>query len=373
MKDFLITIRNIINRFFYLAILKPIFFHIEPEAIHNIMIKAGSFLGSNFFTQKLVALLFSYSNANLEQNILGIQFRNPVGLGAGFDKNAQLTKILPFLGFGFAEVGSITGKPCKGNPRPRLWRLKKSKALVVYYGLNNKGCEEISEKLKSQSFQIPIGISVAKTNCKETVETQAGIDDYIKAYKKFINIGSYSTINISCPNTFGGQNFTDAKKLDKLLARIDEIATEKPIFLKMSCDLTKTEVDDIIEVSQRHHIDGFICTNLTKNRNNKKILDSHVPENGGISGKVVEELSNKLISYMYRRTNGKYIIIGSGGVFSAEDAYKKIRLGASLIQLITGMIFEGPQLISEINQGLVKLLKRDGFDNIQQAVGVDSR
>lgn len=333
------------------------------------MIAVGRLLGATWPTNKLTALLFTYSNKKLEQEILGINFPNPIGLAAGFDKDAYLTDILPSVGFGHAEVGSITGEACKGNPKPRLWRLKKSRSLLVYYGLKNEGCIRIAERLRSKTFAIPIGISVAKTNSKQTVEIEAGIDDYVKAFSKFVDIGSYFTVNISCPNTFGGEPFTDPVKLDRLLKRIDRVPTKKPIFLKISPDLTKKEVDAILSVVARHRVQGFICSNLTKKRNNKKILDTDIPTKGGLSGKVEEELVNEQIRQIYQKTRGKYAIIGLGGIFSAEDAYKKIKLGASLIQLITGMVFEGPQLISEINQGLVRLLEKDGLDNISQAVG----
>lgn len=372
MADFFFRVRNITIRFLYQTLVKRIFFQIDPEIIHDRIIGVGKFLGTNTVTRSFSAAAFFYSNNNLEQTILGVRFPNPTGLAAGFDKDAVLTDILPSVGFGHVEVGSITGEPCSGNPSPRLWRLKKSKGLVVYYGLKNEGCEKISKRLKKKKFTIPIGTSIAKTNNKKTVELNAGIEDYVKAYKEFTDIGSYFTINISCPNTFGGEPFTDAGKLDKLLSETDKIKTKKPMFLKISPDLTRREIDKIIEVSNQHKVDGFVCANLTKNRKNKKIIDKSIPEKGGISGKVVEDLSNELISYIYQKTKGKYIIIGCGGVFSAEDAYKKIKLGASLIQLITGMVFEGPQLISEINRGLVALLKNDGFNNISQAVGIDS-
>ena len=313
--------------------------------------------------------MFSYQNKMLEQKVLGINFKNPVGLAAGFDKNAQLTDILPSVGFGFAEVGSITGEACDGNPKPRLWRLKNSKGLLVWYGLKNNGCEVLSKKLKKRKFKIPIGINVAKTNSPDTVETEKGIDDYTKAFEKFTNIGAYYTINISCPNTYGGQPFTDVERLDRLLARIDKIPTKKPIFLKLSPDLTNKELDEIISVCRKHRVHGFICSNLSKNRTNKQIKDKIPSTEGGMSGKIVEKLSNEVISHLYKKTKGNYVIIGLGGVFCAEDAYKKIKLGVSLVQLITGMIFEGPQVISEINLGLVRLLERDGFENISQAIG----
>ena len=373
MKQSLIQARNAANRILYKHLLKRIFFRMDPEKIHERMTRLGKLLGSNFFTRNALALGFSYKNKKLEQTIAGIHFPNPAGLAAGFDKNAELLGILPAVGFGFIEVGSITGEPCEGNPKPRLWRLPKSRSLAVYYGLKNKGCEAIAKKLKKTKCAVPFGVSIAKTNCKETVSLGKGIADYVKAYRTLKNFGNYVTLNISCPNAFGGQPFTDAKKLDALLNEIDKIKNEKPIFLKLSADLSPDEIDAIIAVSRAHKIPGFICTNLTKNRNNKKLIEKDVPEKGGLSGKAVEELSNKLIAHIYQKTNrqtpGEFVIIGCGGIFSAEDAYKKIKLGASLVQLITGMIYGGPQLISDINRGMVKLLEKDGYTTVGEAVG----
>ncbi|PIR97332.1 MAG: quinone-dependent dihydroorotate dehydrogenase [Candidatus Doudnabacteria bacterium CG10_big_fil_rev_8_21_14_0_10_41_10] len=369
MKSFFVVVRNTIVKFFYKTVFKQIFFLMDPELVHSRAIKIGTILGASFLTRSFITLCFSYSNKILEREILKIKFLNPVGLAAGFDKNAQLTALWPSVGFGFAEVGSITGEACEGNPKPRLWRLKKSQSLVVNYGLKNEGSEKLSAKLRNIKFQIPIGTSIAKTNNKETVETEQGIADYVKAFKQFSDIGSYFSINISCPNVFGGLPFTDDSKLDKLLGKLDQISTGKPIFIKISPDLSLDQVDKIIDVVKRHRVDGFICSNLTKNRVNKKIIDNKIPEAGGISGRAVEDLANNLIGHIYRREKDRFVIIGCGGVFRAEDAYKKIKLGASLVQLITGMIYEGPQVISEINMGLVKLLKKDGFTNISQAVG----
>jgi len=231
-------------------------------------------------------------------------------------------------------IGSITALPCKGNEKPRLWRLKKSKGLVVYYGLKNDGAEKIAKKLKSKKIAIPLGISIAKTNCLETADTQKGIYDYVESYKIFSDIGDYITINISCPNAYGGLPFTDRESLSRLLTEIGKVKKTKPIFIKMAPDLSDKQLDEIIEVSQKHEIDGFICVNLTKDRENKsimnKIKDKDLPNMGGISGKVVEELSNQLIAKVYKKTNGKAVVIGCGGIFSAEDAYKKIKLGSSL-------------------------------------------
>lgn len=333
-------------------------------------------LGKYGIARKIVRFYFYYSNPILEQNILGIKFKNPVGLSAGFDKDANLTAILPSIGFGFMEVGSITGDPCVGNPKPRLWRMKKSKSLAVYYGLKNDGCEAISEKLKGKKFSIPVGISIAKTNSPKTVSVEKAILDYFKTYQIFSGTGDYAVINISCPNAYGGEPFTDSAKLRALLEKIFSIPKTKPVFLKLSPDSSKKEIDGLIGVAVEFGIDGFVCSNLTKNRNNPAILDEFVPKPGGLSGKILDNLSTELIRYVYKKSlDGadegirKFVIIGAGGISSAEDAYKKIKAGASLIELITGMIFEGPQLISDINLGLVKLLKADGYKNISEAIG----
>jgi dihydroorotate dehydrogenase len=341
------------------------------------MVNFGIVLGKYKITRFLIKILLNYQNSFLEQEILGIKFKNPIGLSAGFDKNAELTDILPNVGFGFAELGSVTAGAYPGNEGTRLWRLPESKSLVVYYGLKNDGAVKISKKLYKkflkQKNKIPLGISIAKTNCHETVDIKKGVEDYITGIKYFTDLGEYLTINVSCPNTFGGQPFHDEKSLDLLLTEIDELKISKPVLLKISPDLSKIEVDKIIEITKQHAIDGFVVSNLTKNRKNPKIKDKKIPQVGGMSGKVVEEMANEMIGYIYNKTKGKYLIIGCGGIFSAEDAYKKIKNGSNLVQLITGMIYEGPQLISEINLQLVKLLKKDGYKNIQEAVGINFR
>ena len=369
----LTSARNAIIRFFYVNIAKKIFFMQDPEDVHDRMTFVGKFLGKYTITRAFTSMLFSYSNIMLEQTVAGIHFKNPIGLSAGFDKNAELTDILPSVGFGFEEIGSITGEYCAGNPRPRLWRLPKSQGLAVWYGLKNDGAELVHQRLVGKKFSFPIGVSIAKTNNAETVNDEAGVKDYIKGFTIMKDIGGYMTINISCPNTCGGEPFTEPNKLDSLLSKIDGIQIQKPIFLKISCDISKENIDEIITVVEKHNVQGFVCTNLTKKRNNPKIIDDVIPEKGSLSGKIVEDLSNNIIEYIYKKTGGKYIIIGTGGVFTGKDAYKKIRLGATLIQLITGMIFEGPQAISQINLELTELLKKDGFTNISQAIGVDSK
>ena len=351
---------------------KPLLFRQDPELVHDRTGDLAIMFGRHAATRLVVEMAMSYRSPLLVQSIKGISFANPIGLSAGFDKNALQTEFMPALGFGFMEVGSITGQPCAGNDKPRLQRLLKSKSILVHYGLRNDGAEVISTRLKGRSFKIPVGTNIAKTNNQATTDDQVGIADYVKAFKAMSKVGAFFTVNVSCPNTYGGQPFHDPQRLEDLLAALDSIPTKKPVFVKLSPDLSDGQIDAIVFIADRHRVDGFICSNLTKDRQNPNILDVNLNQNGGLSGKVVEELSNLLIAKLYRKTAGKYVIVGVGGVFTAADAYRKIRLGASLIELITGMIFQGPQLIGQINRGLVELLKRDGFSNIAEAVGVDN-
>jgi len=346
----------------YQLVLKPILFRFDPEDVHDVMTNLGSKLGQFKISRFITRSLFDFKHANLEQTIKGIRFENPIGLAAGFDKNANLLTILPDVGFGFEEIGSVTGEPCSGNARPRLWRHPNEKSLRVYYGLKNNGAKAIAKDMDNRIFRFPVGISLAKTNCAATVETDAAIADYLNAYEAFHKIGDYVTINISCPNAFGGQPFTDTVRLDRLLSAIDRVRDARPIFLKLSPDLSESELQAIAEVALTHKIDGLITSNLTK---------EHTHGDGGLSGKAVEAKSIAQLVYLRKQFGSTFILIACGGVFTVEDAYHRIRHGASLIQLITGMIYQGPQVIGEINRGLAALLERDGFNSISDAVGID--
>jgi dihydroorotate dehydrogenase len=382
MNDAVILHRSRVIRAIYARVLKPFFFRNDPERVHDWMTRAGIILGATGAGRALSTALFDYENEEvLAQDIRGIHFRNPVGLSAGFDKNAQLTNILPSVGFGFVEVGSITGEPCAGNPKPRLWRMPKSKGLVVYYGLKNDGCEVVAKRLSragragqraGETRPVPIGASVAMTNCRQNTNIENAIADFAKAFRVMEPHASYVTVNISCPNTLGGQPFVAPDAFDALFDVLDLIPTEKPVFIKISPDMSEAQLDSLLDMARHHRIHGIICANLTKPRDNDNIADSDVPAVGGMSGALVQGLADDMLAHIYRREGKRFILVGCGGIFTAEDAYKKIRLGASLVQLITGMVFEGPQLIGEVNKGLVRLLRRDGFSHISQAIGADT-
>lgn len=364
MKDSLFYTRNLIGRTLYKYLLKPALFKFDPETIHDFFTTIGRFMGKYSFTRFLTTIAWNYENKQLRQNILGVDFRNPIGLSAGFDKDANLTDIMSHVGFGFMEIGSITAKPYEGNKKPRLYRLPEQKSLRVNYGLKNLGASVIYENLKNKKFDLPIGVNIAKTNHTDTSDISVGIEDYFFTYKTFQNVGDYFTINISCPNTCEEHPiFATPENLDLLLQKIFSIPKVKPVFIKISPDLPTAQLEEILNVCMKHKIDGYVCTNLTK------INTTHHNGKGGFSGKLVDDLANKTIKYVYKKTAGQAVIIGVGGVFNARDAYEKIKAGASLIELITGMIYEGPQTISSINMGLVKLLKKDGFKNISEAVG----
>ncbi len=375
-----LKVRNVKVGWLYRRLLKPIFFRQDPETIHDRMTRFGAWLGGHAITRGLTRAMFSYHHPMLRQTIAGLTWPGPVGLAAGFDKEGKLIKILPAVGFGFMEIGSITGTPSPGNPKPRLWRLPKSKALVVHYGLNSTGSAAVAKRLTGVTTSIPLGISIAKANIPAMDSLEAGIADYRLAAEQLQSVGNYLALNISCPNTTGGEPFQQPDDFRQLLIALKPYIAQRPTFVKLPVDIDDDDLDQIVDIGLEHRIAGFICTNLSKRRNQPGLIDDVIPPKGAISGKVVEPRANEVLARVYQRcwgralpTGRQAIIIGVGGIFTAEDAYKKIRLGASLLQMITGMIYQGPQVISEIHAELVDLLKRDGFKNIGEAVGVDTK
>jgi dihydroorotate dehydrogenase len=369
------VLTKLINKI-YTKRIKPQLFKQDPEKVHDRFMRTGRILGFCPIPRTLSKILFRYDNPKLEQTIDGIKYDNPIGLSAGFDKHVDLLNIIPSVGFGYQQVGSLTLHPYDGNPQPRLYRLPKSEALVVYYGLKNFGIEKSIELIKKRrKFKdFPLSISVAKTNNTETCDVDNGVEDYYGSVVRLEeeNIGDMYTINISCPNTFGGEPFTDPVKLEKLLKRLKPLNIEKPVYIKMAVDLDwKKEFKPLLDIIVKYKfVKGVVIGNLTKKRTSKLIKDD-IPDNvqGGISGTPTYELSNDLIENTYKEYGDSLTIIGVGGVFNAKQAYEKIVRGASLVQLITGMIYNGPQTIGEINNGLVELLEKDGFENIGEAVG----
>lgn len=361
----------------YKNLIKSIFFRIKPETIHSVMVKLGEQFGKSESIKKLFSSQFKVVDESIKQNILGLEFQNPIGLAAGFDYEARLTQILSSLGFGFETLGTITNFEYEGNPEPRLGRLPKSKSLMVNKGFKNLGGKATSEKLKGLSFEMPIGISIGKSNIPQCNTQKKGIEDIINAFKTFENSkvnNSYYELNISCPNLHGNVSFYPINNLKDLLSEVGKLGIKKPIFVKMPLGKTDKEMLEILSEISKHKIEGVIFGNLQKDRKNKFIDPKEVSRFtvGNFSGKPTFERSNELIKLAYRNFKQRFVIIGCGGIFNAQDAYTKVKLGASLVQLITGMIFEGPQLISQINSGLIELIKKDGLNNISEAIGISA-
>jgi len=368
--------------FTYKKIIKPILFRLDPETVHNFFIYSGRLLGKFGLTRRVTSIVFKpKENARLKVQLGNVEIKNPIGLSAGFDKEADLVDILPSLGFGYQQVGTVTLNPDEGNKGKRLVRLKTSKSIIVNYGLKNDGAEEIIKRLKNRKVKdFPLSISIGKTNADYTSSDEAGIKDYFDCLKRFMdeNIGQIYTINISCPNTFGGEPFTTPDKLERLLNKLSELNHTKPVFLKMPIDKKWDDFKKLIDVVLKYEfITGVVIGNLAIDRESMELdeLEREIAENskGGISGSVTTKLCNTLIRETYLYAGDELKIIGVGGIFSANDAYEKIKLGATAVQLITGMIFEGPSLIKKINKDLIKFMDDDGFVNISEAMGKSVR
>jgi len=362
----------------YESLLKPILFLFDPEFMHDSFVWIGEVLGKIAPGRAMVRSVCNYEHPALETKVAGIDFKNPIGLGAGFDKDVRLTKIIPSVGFGFMEVGSVTHFPFGGNPGTRLVRLPDDRSIVVYYGLKNIGAEAVQKKLAELlPFDIPIGLSIAKTN-RADIKGEKSVEDYVMTYRILAEHFAYTTINVSCPNAQDGCLFQDPRLLDDLLAAFSKERKVSPIFLKISNDLSLGEVDEVLAVTGKYpFVDGFVMGNLAKRRDGLRLKSSSARLNiipkGGISGAPIQDLSTDLIRHIYRKTNGKYALIGLGGVFTAEDAYKKIKAGASLIEIVTSLIYEGPTVVKKINKGLVELLAHDGYEHVSDAVGAEAK
>jgi dihydroorotate dehydrogenase len=344
----------------YSSVLKPIFFQMDPEFVHERMTQNGVWLGKISPLKQLIRTTWAYEDKKLRTKLNGITFPNPVGLSAGFDYNGELTQITPDLGFGFHTIGTVTLESYEGNPKPRLGRLPRSKALIVNKGLKNIGAREVIRHLENVTFEIPVGVSIASTN-KAFKSDDDQIKNIYHCFQAFENSQvkhSYYELNISCPNTFGGEPFTTCARLDLLMSKIDKLFLSRPLYVKMPIDQSVAHTLALVKVISHHNAQGIIIGNLTKNKNNPAVdpQDQKIwqQRQGNLSGKPTWKVSNTLIRAVRDKYPNRLTIIGTGGIFSGEDAAYKMELGADLVQLITGMIFQGPQLIGQINQYLAQ-------------------
>ena len=346
--------------------LKPLLFQLDPETAHHL---AASFLKLANFTPDLVQTLTGakpVEDSRLHQEIFGVTFPNPVGLAAGFDKDAELIPAMKTLGFGYTEVGTVTPKPQPGNPKPRLWRHIKEEALQNAMGFNNKGAYAMQRRLKKlYPYDIPIGVNIGKN--KTTPEREA-LDDYEFGVKAFKNLCDYLVINLSSPNTPGLRDLQNERFIEALFDMAKSV-TDKPVLLKIAPDMPESMAVDLCAKAVESGADGIIATNTSIDYT----LVKEPKEVGGISGRVIREKSFKIFEAIAKELYGKTTLISVGGIDSGYEAYRRIRAGASLVQVLTGLIYKGPALPGKINQTLLYLLEKDGFKNIGEAVGADRK
>lgn len=345
------------------ALMRPILFSMEPEKAHRATIEA---------LKRLPLPACGADDPRLRVEAFGLAFPNPVGMAAGFDKNAEVPDALLRLGFGFTEVGTITPLPQAGNPQPRVFRLPRDVGLVNRLGFNNEGHAAAHARLAARRDKAGIlGVNIGAN--KEAADR---IADYVAGIRAFADVATYFTVNISSPNTPGLRDLQQASALDALLARVIEARDEatarhgrKPVLLKIAPDLALEDLDDIVRVARTRQIDGMIVSNTTITRPDSLIEKDAAKETGGLSGRPVFALSTKMLAETFRRVERQFPLVGVGGIDSAEAAFAKIEAGASLVQLYSALVFKGPALVSEIKTGLVQRMQREGLTSLASVVG----
>ena len=341
----------------FYSFLRSLLFLLDPEIAHRITI--------NYL--KMVRSKKPKSYNVLRSNVFGLNFPNPVGIAAGFDKNAEVAENLINLGFGFSEVGTVTPNPQPGNPKPRIFRLKDDEAIINRLGFNSDGFDQVKTRLGK------INDSIVGVNIGANKDSKDFSEDYIRGIKFFSTLASYITINISSPNTPGLRKLEVLENLDVLLDKINNLHKEDllikiPILLKISPDLESDNLKYLCDKVLSSEIDGLIISNTTVARNS---ITSNLAQEGGLSGRPLFKSSTLQLRKVYKYTNGEIPLVGVGGIDSAEKAYEKIKNGASLVQLYTGLVYNGPKLIKNINKDLSILIEKDGYNNISEAIGVE--
>jgi dihydroorotate dehydrogenase len=339
----------------YHFLIKPLLFLFQPESAHYLVADVLKFLMKIPGMKSLFRAMYSIKNSKLERVVFGIKFPNPVGLAAGFDKNALLIDEFAELGFGFIEIGTVTPKPQEGNPKPRLFRLVEDEAIINRMGFNNDGLEVIKDRLLKRKSQVIVGGNLGKNKVTPNEEAD---EDYKKGFEALFDVVDYFVVNVSSPNTPNLRALQEKEPLKKLLSSLQALnamkKSPKPILLKIAPDLSNDQLDDVIEIVLETNLAGVIATNTTLNREGLVSAKELIEQAGGLSGKPLKSRSTEVISYLHQKSKGKFPIIGVGGIYSAEDALEKIAAGASLVQLYSGFIYEGPGLIKKINQAILK-------------------
>jgi len=354
---------------FYKAAVRPFLFKFSADYAHEVSINAASYASGQKWITGPLKKLYQKADARLHQKIWGLHFNNPVGLAAGFDKNGTTVHLMEALGFGYLEIGSITANASTGNPKPRSFRLTNDQSLINRLGLNNDGAKTIVKRLKKTETEIPLGVNIAKTHNPDISGTLA-FHDYSFSFNQAKKVADYITINISCPNTTEGKTFEDPELLNGLLSHLEvgKDSSDPPVLIKLSVDLDEKNLEELLEVSEHFAVSGYVATNTSSGREelttDKKILEKI--GSGGLSGKPIRKRSTEVINQVYNYTRGEKTIIGVGGIFTAEDAIEKFEAGADLIQVYTGMVYEGPGIVKSINSGIIKYLEENDLDHVYQ-------
>lgn len=343
----------------YKYLIKPLFFLFNPEFIHHFVFKSIKLASYIPFKLKALSSIYRLNDNRLRREVFGLKFENPVGLAAGFDKDALLFNELSSFGFGFIEIGTLTPVAQSGNPKPRLFRIPQDESLINRMGFNNGGVEDALKRLKNRKTDVIIGGNIGKN--KLTPNSEA-VSDYEKCFEALFEYVDYFVVNVSSPNTPGLRELQEKEPLTNLLLRLQELNTQKtkrkPLLLKIAPDLSNSQLDDIIEIIIETKLDGLIATNTTIDRNGLKTSRIKLESigNGGVSGQAVKDRSTEVIRYISKQSKNAFPIIGVGGIHSADDAIEKLKAGASLIQIYTGFVYEGPSLVKKINKGILKEL-----------------
>src|ERR1051326_777633 len=361
----------------YTSLIRPLLFRLPAETAHRLALSTlSTVLEVGAILRSIERKYQGASFGNLKR--FGLTFRNPVGLAAGFYKNGDAAHVLSGLGFGFIEVGTVTSQAQPGNPSPRLFRLPRDGALINRLGFNNCGAKQLVKNLEQHRPDCVLGLNIGKAR---SVPVGMAIPDYLKTFEIVYEVADYIAVNVSSPNTPQLRELQQANVLRDLLtqlqtrnrelAEIHSMSAPRPLLVKIAPDLNREDIAAIVEVAQQTGISGIIATNTTTSRDNLQSSPARIASagEGGLSGKPLRERSNEVIRTIYRLTNGVLPIIGVGGVFTAEDAWEKICAGASLIQLYTGFIYEGPGIVRRINEGLRRILSTEGFVSLDEAVG----
>ncbi len=341
----------------YKLLIRPVLFLFDPEVVHHITFSAIRLCFKIPRISSLVKGYFQINDKRLEREFFGLKFKNPVGLAAGFDKNAVLYNELASFGFGFIEIGTVTPKGQAGNPKKRLFRLKSDKGIINRMGFNNEGLQAVIEQLKKNKGKLIIGGNIGKnTNTAPENYTK----DYLECFKALHSYVDYFVLNVSCPNVGSHAKLNDKDYLEELISEVQKanrsFEKQKPILLKIAPDLNKNQLDEIIELVATTKIEGVIASNTSISRSGLKATKEVLDEigNGGLSGQPIKDKSTEVIKYLANKSNKSFPIIGVGGIHSAKDAIEKIEAGADMVQLYTGFIYEGPKLVKDINKAILK-------------------